>query len=185
MLLLVGIAGSSVTSLLWRIIFAMAAANSSAICEGHLLEEAPSQIEVAMRPTKKQSKSARLGIWHVGSKYGGFRAYLKRSGSKRITGNVRSTRWAAVSELLDSGVGNRIQPAEKERLKRKFEFQPVIDDLAEQLGSSGSQPTSSRTQTVDFIHQIYGLFRDGKAMSPLFQKSSEAWKKHAAAIGAQ
>ena len=32
---------------------------------------------------------------------------------------------------------------------------------------------------VKFIHQLYGLFRDGKEMSPLFKQSSSAWQQYA------
>ena len=32
---------------------------------------------------------------------------------------------------------------------------------------------------VEFIHQVYGLFRDGKEMSGLFRLSSEAWQAYA------
>ena len=32
---------------------------------------------------------------------------------------------------------------------------------------------------VKYIHQIYGLFRDGKEMSGLFQLSSSAWRAYA------
>ena len=37
-------------------------------------------------------------------------------------------------------------------------------------------PGSSRETTVATVHQIYGLFRDGRPMPPLFAKSSAAWK---------
>ena len=37
-------------------------------------------------------------------------------------------------------------------------------------------PGSSRETPVTTVHQIYGLFRDGRPMPPLFAKSSAAWK---------
>ena len=36
---------------------------------------------------------------------------------------------------------------------------------------------------MPFVHQIYGLFRDGKPMRPLFVESERRWKQCAAAMG--
>ena len=46
-------------------------------------------------------------------------------------------------------------------------------------------PKSSQPQTVQYVHQIYGLFGDSKPISELFKSSHQAWKTCAAMMGAQ
>ena len=47
----------------------------------------------------------------------------------------------------------------------------------------GSQPTASGTP-VRWAHQMYGLFRDGKAMSAMFRESQDRWRRVAFDMGA-
>ena len=39
--------------------------------------------------------------------------------------------------------------------------------------------THSAEEGVEAIHQIYGLYKDGKEMSELFKLSAEAWQAYA------
>ena len=77
---------------------------------------------------------------------------------------------------LLSRISDRISAAE---LKRVLE---VVQDAP---GSStrGSQPSSS--PCVSIIHQIYGVFRDGKPMSRLFENSLQRWRHLAKQMGAR
>ena len=49
------------------------------------------------------------------------------------------------------------------------------------MGSEVSAMSHKRSVEagVDFIHPVYGLYRDGKAMSSLFKLSPEAWQAYA------
>ena len=48
----------------------------------------------------------------------------------------------------------------------------------------GSQPGLSEPAPVQIIHQIYGLYRDGKPMPRLFQNSQSSWQALAQEMGA-
>ena len=51
--------------------------------------------------------------------------------------------------------------------------------------SPAPSQVSRKGNAVHFVHQIYGLFGDGKPMSALFQESHRRWSDVAAGMGAQ
>ena len=70
-------------------------------------------------------------------------------------------------------------------------FDLILNKIAERR-SPGKEPTgnaSARSQQtcdvlgVNFVHQIFGLYRDGAEMPPLFKLSSEAWQAYSCRQG--
>ena len=60
-------------------------------------------------------------------------------------------------------------------------FQPSADAS---IGSSDNIADSHQTESVQFVHQIYGLFGDNKPMSEVFVRSHTAWKQCAVGMDA-
>ena len=81
-----------------------------------------------------------------------IRLYLSRTGSKRVISNWHRTREEAFENIRAKCIS---------------------------IGRDVPAMSHKRGASVKFIHQIYGLFRDGKEMPPLFKLSSSAWKNYA------
>ena len=107
------------------------------------------------------------------------RAVLKVIGERA---GVKNRFWGCRTvSALDSVTGilskmpDRISDEEFRRVSRVLKT-----DYAPSKGN-GSQP---RVSHVRIIHQIYGLFRDNKPMSRLFQNSLQRWRQVAENMGA-
>ena len=111
----------------------------------------------------------------------GWRAVLTRAnkGKERSYGTTMATMTETVTALIEKfssliGADDRSQV-----------LHTVMQHEARNLQGEGSQPIVSSTgRLVRYIHQIYGLFRDGKPMPPLFETSKKRWQKTAADMGA-
>jgi len=118
----------------------------------------------------------------------GWRAVLKINGQdKRIFGNSLKTKLASTVALMDRMAG-LFSVDEMDRVRKL-----LLTHEASGQKPCGSQPTKEGTalsqhksnKNVRRVHQMYGLFRDGKPMSDLFLQSSGRWQQVAADMGAQ
>jgi len=104
-----------------------------------------------------------------------WRAVLRVVGDKdRKFGTYSEDPVVTAKNLLES-MGFRVGIDERDRVLK------VVKDLCGTT-SHGSQP--SNRPCVAIIHQIYGLFRDGKAMPKLFETSQMRWRQVAKQMGA-
>ena len=106
-----------------------------------------------------------------------------------------------------------LHAATEQVLQRFFSDTVAVDEVARVLSavdsmagrSAGSQPSAlvpmapvptcaprgpGTSMDIDdpcvaWVHQIYGVFRDGKAMPPLFQRSQQRWRQVATDMGAE
>ena len=111
----------------------------------------------------------------------GWRCVLNRPGKnqKRLYGCMLDTITATVSALMDK------YPDWFGTQTRATVLQKVMQFEARNRKGDGSQPIRSSTSgPVRYVHQMYGLFRDDKPMSDLFQRSKAAWQQVAADMGA-
>jgi len=94
----------------------------------------------------------------------------------RKYGTNHQDAFQTAKDLLDR-FPERIENMEKNR---------VLEIVKEVYGTTGhgSQPRFVPPRPVATIHQIYGLFRDGKAMPRLFQNSQQRWRHVARQMGA-
>ena len=163
----------------------MATGSGKKFVEGLKKSTALSQIDIALDWPKKGVISGTLGIWKCRNKWqSGFRAYVKTL-KKRSSGRVRRTKWEAVEEVMQTQLGKRVLPDEWELARVKFGDGVPSGMAGAQSNRAGSQPKHAGRQLVDCVHQIYGLFRDGKDMPELFKQSSLAWQQYAADTDAQ
>ena len=96
-----------------------------------------------------------------------WRAVLRVVGDKdRKFGSYSEDPVVTAENLLES-MGFRVGMDEQDRVLK------IVKDLCGTT-SHGSQP--SKSPCVAIIHQIYGLFRDGKAMPKLFATSQMRWR---------
>ena len=124
-----------------------------------------------------QSTHAVLSVVPVSSAKNNFsRANVRVTGEGTRYWGTRNLDAVESARNLLSRISDRISAAE---LKRVLE---VVQDAP---GSStrGSQPSSS--PCVSIIHQIYGVFRDGKPMPRLFENSLQRWRHLAKQMGAR
>ena len=104
-----------------------------------------------------------------------WRAVLRVVGDKdRKFGTYSEDPVVTAKNLLES-MGFRVGIDEQDRVLK------IVKDLCGTT-SHGSQP--SNRPCVAIIHQIYGLFRDGKAMPKLFETSQMRWRQVAKQMGA-
>ena len=106
---------------------------------------------------------------------------LKREGSGYLE-SKQAACWSLLMRLKP-----RVQPGHHMKLLEKVAEMgaPVkaagtaVTDL--QNGSQPQQPENP----VKWVHQMYGMYRDGKEPGELFQLSRQRWQQVAAAMGAQ
>ena len=107
-----------------------------------------------------------------------YRAVLRVHGeADRTYGTHHEDAYRTAKDLLCRFPG-RIAESESNR---------VLDVVEEVYGCllRGSQPRKEPVKPVAIVHQIYGLFRDGKSMPFLFQNSQLRWQEVARQMGAQ
>ena len=85
--------------------------------------------------------------------------------------NLQCNRQKNMSRMSD-----RISDAERDR---------VLEAVQVAHGPSTNCSRPSGSLCVPIIHQIYGVFRDGKPMSRLFENSLQRWRHAAQQMGAQ
>ena len=163
-------------------------------------------IPICFKPGGSQpSHSGVVKLVTAKSKTGqaGWRSYLQYyndPAKTRVFGTWRETRLSAVNNLLAKFQAD-LTASEMSRVRRISGMPAVRMKPRGKSASSrvGSQPCVETTQVVDtqdemdgkelekpcvpFVHQIYGLFRDGKPMSDLFVESQRRWKQCAASMG--
>ena len=114
----------------------------------------------------------------------GWRSYLQiynAPTNTRVFGTWRQTRLSAVNMLLAKFEGD-LTFSEMNRVRRISGIAQA--SVAEHHGDE-KDGKEVENRCVPFVHQIYGLFRDGKAMSDLFVESQRRWKQCAASMGVQ
>ena len=107
-----------------------------------------------------------------------YRAVLRVQGeSNRAYGTNHEYAYQTAKDVLYRFPG-RIQDMERTR---------VLEIVEEVYGCSlhGPQPRKEPATPVATVHQIYGMFRDGKSMPFLFQNSQLRWREVARQMGAQ
>ena len=94
---------------------------------------------------------------------GKYRAQIRIKGEKkRLWGSYEREAQHSVKDLLPRLLG-RLAPLEKIR----------VLNIAEEV--SAREELQFVPPPVAIVHQIYGLFRDGKSMPMLFQNSQHRW----------
>ncbi len=168
------------------------------------------QLLVCLVSKKGKSQNGLLRICHCRTYAGtmGWKAVFSSPSLKaRMFGVARDTVSQTVSLLLDKLAG-RLPADEPERILRLARGMDQQAALRRVVGSHlGSQPTESgilengsqpteagilqnpsqpteSASPVRWVHQIYGLFRDGKDMPDLFTRSMQKWKTVAFNMGA-
>ena len=155
---------------------------------------------------------AALTITHAKSQHSpalpGWKAVIRVSNprkSERLFGNWRSTIVAAVDVLMQQHA-RRISQEEMDRVLHvvsSMQARRSSNLSTSALGSLLSRAPNTqvghaspstaqctrkaptREPPVQYIHQIYGLFADGKPLSPLFETSQRTWQSVAEDMGAQ
>ena len=169
----IGAIGSSMPSSKEAIRFHVASNRGSPMCKSRL--DATLTVTVAKNSLKQK----------------GWRAVMNIDGvDKRSFGCWRQTIVEAVDQLL-STLSERVSQVEGARLRRMAgDMQTRRMSRQHATGTCGSQPTGSYgsqpscNNPVAYIHQMYGLFRDGAEMSSLFQDSQRRWQQVAVKMGA-
>ena len=121
-----------------------------------------------------------------------WKAVLREDASSlRHFGVSRSSMVETVHLLLEK-VAHRFSKKEVDRIGHAVANMQVMEittarhDKCFEAQPDGSQPsTKMPIGCVSHVHQIYGLFRDDKPMSPLFQLSQQRWQKAAETMGAK
>jgi hypothetical protein len=91
---------------------------------------------------------------------GRFRMNLSQKGSKRISSNWHKSKQEAFDLILNK-IAEHKTPGKEPTGNAPARSQHTCDVLG-----------------VIFVHQIFGLYRDGAEMPPLFKLSSEAWQAY-------
>ena len=104
-----------------------------------------------------------------------WRPVLRVIGERRCFGTRQKSAVESTRNLL-SRISDRMSDAERDRLL-------IAVQAVHGPSTHGSQPSSP--PCVSIIHQIYGVFRDGKQMSRLFENSLHRWRNAAQQMGAQ
>ena len=127
----------------------------------------------------------------------GWRAAIYLGEDDRCFGTWRPTIVETVQALVDSQ-SHRIDAFEQERLlkhshdmqtRRQYEAPSQdVKPSGTPADTQGTPPTHvldhSPDDPVKIVHQIYGLFGDGKPMSALFQSGQKKWQGLAERMGA-
>ena len=127
----------------------------------------------------------------------GWRAVISwndgRPKQQRSFGTCRPTIIEAADVLLNRH-SHDIDPVEKRRVRavlavahtQRCNRLPAICDGSVTDGAQQQAPSQcdGRGRGVSHVHQIYGLFGDGKPMSDLFMESSRLWRAVADTMGA-
>ena len=117
---------------------------------------------------------------------------LRLPGRRALYGVCRPTIFATVADMFER-VGDETSESERTRiLEEATSMQPDISSLGVPVSVDqiyGEAPLRSSSVTgvtsVKIVHQIYGMFRDGKPMSSTFEKSREAWMKVSETMGVE
>ena len=141
-------------------------------------------IAVFLQRWGKDRVDATIAVYAAKTRQGtkGWRAYL--GGQKRFFGTTKETKTQTVTALMDRH-SKMFSVDERERVRRF-----ILAHEGRVCGDRGSQPTSTTPaasdahRNVEYVHQIYGCFRDGKPMPDLFRKSQPRWKNVAREMGA-
>ena len=107
-----------------------------------------------------------------------YRATVRIDGEEdRTYGTIHQYAYQTAMNVLNR-FPERIQDMERTR---------VLDIVEQFYGRSpdGLQPRNPPDTPVAIVHQIYGMFRDGKPMPFLFQNSQRRWREVAKQMGAQ
>ena len=107
-----------------------------------------------------------------------YRAYVRVAGEgDRTFGTIHQYAYQTAMNVLNR-FPERIQDTERTR---------VLDIVEQFYGRSpdGSQPRNQPATPVATVHQIYGMYRDGKRMPLLFENSQRRWRQVARQMGAQ
>jgi hypothetical protein len=104
-----------------------------------------------------------------------WRAVLRVVGDKQRKFGTHSEDPVVTAKNLLESMGFLVANDEQDRVVK------IVKDLCGTT-SHGSQPSNS--PCVAIIHQIYGLFRDGKGMPKLFETSQMRWRQVAKQMGA-
>ena len=163
---------------------------------------ARSHVSVFLKCRSQPGEEALVYVLPLCNKwYAGFRARLFRDGDgdKAIQATIKPTPWLAVRALFCDGgrwtaLGRKLCDGEFARLEQKFAYSFLNKVVLEVMGGDkaiGSQPDEEEQarlslfkQPVRWIHQIYGVYRDSKPLSDMFQENSKAWREHAQKAGA-
>ena len=126
----------------------------------------------------------------------GWKAVVRVCGQEREFGKCRPSIIEAVKSFMDDR-GHRIPMSERSMLMQQATAMQL------RRGSPGPQPSSVASgqvlvqspapdtqctlqrSGVQFVHQIYGLFGDGKPMNALFEDSQMCWQKVAEGMAAR
>jgi len=107
----------------------------------------------------------------------------------RIFGTAREHLADSVEHLLDK-VATHLALGERDRLLTlaleyglKTPSQPIRLQSQTPVPQLLETPAPRLTANVSRIHQVYGLYRDGLPMNPLFCESRRRWEQVAASMG--
>ena len=165
------------------------------------------QFEMLSAKGSQPSQSAFLTVTHAKDWAGnkGWKAVMRiQDTKKRVFGAWRPTIVDAAKALVQNHA-HRIDQTEARRIEKVVSSMQARRSgyiCSRPCGSphisvAGSEPSQSpavspapsqvsrKGNAVHFVHQIYGLFGDGKPMSALFQESHRRWSDVAAGMGAQ
>jgi hypothetical protein len=140
---------------------------------------------------KSQHKECQRDGWKCALTY----QESRKTKRKRYCGTWRHSIVNTVENLL-SRLSHRIAGTETSRLltlaaamqaRRTRNLITVDSGSQPSLGrpSLALTPARARETSVHCVHQIYGLFRDGKPMSDLFEDSHRKWSEVATRMGAK
>ena len=105
-----------------------------------------------------------------------WRAVLRVVGeAKREYGTMDKDPIVTARHLLER-MAVRITTVEKDRVLA------IVQDLC---GTRSHDSRHRQGPSVAFIHQIYGVFRDGRSMPNLFENSQTRWRQVAKQVGAK
>ena len=142
------------------------------------------QVSALMTVTKSRGYKARNG-WKAHIIVAGTRHFgsWRHSITEAVSCQIRKHMSTISNDEID-----RIQKVASQIQARR------TDTVASRMGSpwahlenfaaAACSQAPPQTNGVYCVHQIYGIFGDGKPMSPLFQKSSDMWKAVAKNMGA-
>ena len=140
----------------------------------------------------------------------GYRAVFCYTGNgadgTRKFGSCRATVYEATMQMV-CRLGDLLSPGEQQRICSSVKVMQMGPNLgwgpqahAKRGLRAGSQPPAKRakrdgttpgpvvaesfSENVAYVHQIYGIYKDGKPKSDLFEESVRRWKQVAASCGA-
>ena len=164
---------------------------------------------VKLKEGSQPTESGTLSIVHSHNHAGddGYRCFLKYTDSAdRKYGAVRLTLLDTLTVFLEKSLSDMLLPGEEARIRALVQGREQLASKPNRWANVGSQSSGAKRGSssvskdgvtpgdglceitdyqVQWYHQIYGLYRDNKEMSQLFQESSKRWKQTAVANGAE